>query len=166
MVLPKRHTFRGVVLQWSNALWRSGKLEWHVLVSIDLTVPSMFLVKMALPIREVSKLLILKLLSMASLTANHVGGWIYYSIAASLTHTVNWKQFKLVIAGNKLLSARKNLVLLGNALTPEVSQAAKAVKPKPWHLPYLWETEEEALPLQVDRVKGAVWGSNAATDSI
>lgn len=56
---------------------------------------------------------------MASLTANHVGGWIYYSIAAGLNHSVNWKQLKLVIAGNRLLSARKNLVLLGNALTPE-----------------------------------------------
>lgn len=100
-----------------------------------------------------SKLLILKLLPMASLTANHVGGWIYYSIAAGLTHTVNWKQLKLVIAGNRLLSAPKILVLLGNALTPKVSQTVKAVKPKPWHLPYIQETEEERSSAHTGRQK-------------
>lgn len=104
---------------------------------------------------------------MASLTANHVGGWIYYSIAAGLTHTVNWKQLKLVIAGNKLLAAHKNLVLLGNALTREVSQTDKAMKPKPWHLPYLQETEEERSSAHTGREnEGGCLRVNAATGAI
>lgn len=104
---------------------------------------------------------------MASLTSNCLGWWIYYSIAAGPIHIVNWKQLKLVIAGNKLLSAYKNLVLLGNVLTPEVSQTAKAVKQKPGTFPiYRKWNKKETVPIQADRVKGVGLGWNAASNYI